>query len=134
MQISINLGYHSAFIKAKKNSLLTRVFSSKEIDVDLSHMHPLKALGPDSYGVSFFHKPWGTVGEEVKLAVLDFLNHGNLDPLINFTYIALISNKFYALSICDYRCISLFNVLYKLIAKVQANRLKMVLPSIISQH
>lgn len=55
-------------------------------------------------------------------------------PSINETYIALIPKKANALCVFDYRPNSLCSVMYKIIAKVFVNRLKLVLPTIISQH
>jgi hypothetical protein len=94
----------------------------------------LKAPGPDGYGVCFYQKHYETVGGEVQTAVLEFLNNGTFDPLIDSTFIALIPKKFPASIVCNYRHISLCNVLYKLITKVLANRLKQIMPSIISRH
>jgi hypothetical protein len=65
-------------------------------------------------------------------AVLDFLNNGNFDTSINATYIALIPKIKNPTCIIEYRPISLCNVLYKLIARVLANRMKQILPNIIS--
>jgi hypothetical protein len=72
------------------------------------------------------------VGEEVRQTVLDFLNNESFDPSINSTFITLIPKKASASLVSDFRPISLCNVSYKLIAKVLANRLKKVLPVIIS--
>jgi hypothetical protein len=69
---------------------------------------------------------------KVYSAVLGFLNHGSFDDSINETYIALILKKKNPSKITEYRPISLCNVLYKLIAKVLANRFKNVLQHIIS--
>jgi hypothetical protein len=66
--------------------------------------------------------------------VLSFLNEGIFDNGINNTYIALIPKIKNPKCISEYRPISLCNVFYKLIAKVIANRLKKVLPSIISSN
>lgn len=116
------------------NEALSRIFTGEEVDMAVSQMQPLKAPGPDGFDVSFFHHHWETVGETVRSAALDFLNHGRFDPFINETHVVLIPKSSSASSVHDYRPISLCNVLYKIIAKVLANRLKVVLPSIISQN
>jgi hypothetical protein len=114
------------------NNELSRVFTPEEVDIALSQMHPFKA--PDGFGVCFYQKHWATVGEGVRQAVLYFLNSGTFEPSLNLTYIALIPKITNAACVSEFRPISLCNVLYKLIAKVLSNRLKVVLGSIISQH
>jgi hypothetical protein len=95
-------------------------------------MQPLKAPGPDGLGVGFYQKHWAIVGDGVRKAILNFLNSGIFDPSLNLTYIALIPKTHKAASVSDFRPIILCNVLYKIIAKVLANRLKQVLRDIIS--
>jgi hypothetical protein len=116
------------------NEGLTRPFTHDEVDRALAQMPSLKAPRPDGFGVCFFNHHWDIVGGAVRGAVLDFLNRGNFDPAINSTYIALIPKVAPVSSVNDFRPISLCNVLYKLISKVLANRLKVLLPSIISKH
>lgn len=72
------------------------------------------------------------MGEEVRRFVLDFLNNDSFDPGINSTNITLIPKCASASSVSEFRSISLCNVIYKLIAKVLANRLKQVLHVLIS--
>lgn len=72
------------------------------------------------------------MGNVVRKAVLHFLNSGILDTNINTTYIALIPKASPATKVFEFRPFSICNVLYKFIAKVMANHLKKVLPSIIS--
>jgi 23S rRNA U2552 (ribose-2'-O)-methylase RlmE/FtsJ len=117
-----------------QNLLLLKEFTGEEIDNALAQMQPLKDPGPDGFEACFYQKNWSTVGDEVKQATLNFLNNGMFDRTINYTYIALIPKSPGAASVCDYRLISLCNVIYKVIAKTLANRLKQVLPSIISQQ
>ena len=66
------------------------------------------------------------------VAVLDFLNSGIMLLEINYTHIVLIPKIKSLERILDYRPISLCNVIYKIISKVLANRLKLILPKLIS--
>lgn len=64
--------------------------------------------------------------------VLDFLNsNGEIDH-INESYITLIPKIKTFRKVSDYRPISLYNVIYKLISKVLANGMKTSLPDVIS--
>ena len=53
---------------------------------------------------------------------------------INYTHIALIPKNNSPEKITEFRPISLCNVIYKLVSKVLANRLKKILPHIISEN
>ena len=64
--------------------------------------------------------------------MLDFLNFGVSPPNFNYTHIVLIPKTKNPKRVTEYRPISLCNVVYKLASKTLANRLKRVLPSIIS--
>lgn len=118
---------------AKMNTQLVRRFEAAGVDLALSQMGPLKSPGPDGFAVCFYQQSWGLVRDEVCNAFLSFLNGGAFDNSINKTFIALIPKVKNPSCITEYRPISLCNVLYKLIAKVLANRMKNVLPIIISQ-
>ena len=72
------------------------------------------------------------VGEDISRAVLNILN-GNESMLeINHTYIILIPKMKAPQELSNFRPISLCNVIYKLVSKVMPNRLKVILPRIIS--
>ena len=77
-------------------------------------------------------KKWEIVGEEVRSGILHILNSGSMPFDLNMTYIALIPKSKNLECESEFRPISLCNVLYKLIFKVLANRLKKILPFIIS--
>lgn len=111
-------------VTQKMNNISTSHFLLEEVDFALSQMQPLKAPGPDGFGVCFYQHHWATVSNSIRKVVLDFLNLGLFDPSLNSTYIALIPKLSQSVDVTNYCPISLCNVLYKIIAKVRANRLK----------
>ena len=67
-------------------------------------------------------------------AVLAILNGSPIPEGMNHTYVALIPKKHKPIDVSDFRPISLCNVIYKLVTKVITNRLKELLPVIISEN
>jgi hypothetical protein len=72
------------------------------------------------------------VGNEVCQFVFDSLNFRAMPPTLNMTHIALIPKVKSPTCVTEFWRISLCNVLYKLISKVLANRLKKIISHIIS--
>ena len=119
-------------ITNEMHEVLSSEYTAKEVKVALFQMGPTKAPGPDGINALFYQKFWHVVGNTVVPAMLDFLKNGNMLPKINHTNIVLIPKNRNPVKISDFRPISLCNVIYKIISKVLANRLKQVLPQIIS--
>uniref|UniRef100_A0A2N9HAJ1 Reverse transcriptase domain-containing protein n=1 Tax=Fagus sylvatica TaxID=28930 RepID=A0A2N9HAJ1_FAGSY len=110
----------------------SRPFTSVEVKDALNQMAPLKAPGSNGFSPIFYESYWHVVGQDVTEAVLSCLNSGTLLSSINHTFVTLIPKVKNPKKVIEYRPISLCNVVYKLILKVLANRLKLVLPHVIS--
>ena len=82
----------------------------------------------------FYQHFWGVVDHDVTSSVLSWLNSGTLSHPINHTFITLIPKTKNLEHVQEYHPISLCNVLYKIFSKVLANRLKKILPTIITEH
>jgi hypothetical protein len=97
-------------------------------------MHPDKSPGPDGFNPAFFQKNWHLCGDEVFTATKDWLARGYFPSSLNETNICLIPKCGNPNSMKDFRPISLCNVLYKMVSKLLANRLKLFLDKYISEE
>lgn len=120
-------------VTEQMNSELLRVFTRQEVDVALKQMAPLKASGPDGMPPIFYQHYWSSTGEDVSCAMLSCLNSGTIPASLNHTYITLVPKSKCPELVTEFRPISLCNILYKLISKVIANRLKSLLPHVVSE-
>ena len=111
---------------------LSRPYSKVEVDVVVTQMHPMKALGPDGFQALFYQKHWDLIAGDVHKLVLDVLAGKGLPPGLNDTFIALIPKVEHPELVTQFRPIGLCNVVYKIITKVIVNRLKPILPGLIS--
>ncbi|KAK6121388.1 hypothetical protein DH2020_044870 [Rehmannia glutinosa] len=113
---------------------LERPFTSDEVKKAIFSMGPLKAPGPDGFQPIFFQKNWDIVGPDLVDMALNILNNGQSIGDFNNTHVVLIPKSSQPRCVADYTLISLCNVTYKVVTKVIANRLKVVLPEIISEE
>ncbi|KAL5746578.1 hypothetical protein ACOSP7_027724 [Xanthoceras sorbifolium] len=104
---------------------LSGVFTVEEVRVTLFQMAPSKVPGLDGFNASFYQKFWDIVGHRVSAACLEVLNNGHSMEEINKTLIVLILKVEKAVSIRDFRSISLCNVIYK-VAQVKGQSFPIV--------
>uniref|UniRef100_A0A452ZV79 Reverse transcriptase domain-containing protein n=1 Tax=Aegilops tauschii subsp. strangulata TaxID=200361 RepID=A0A452ZV79_AEGTS len=116
------------------HNVLDAEFTREEVKAALDHIGDLKAPGPDGMPSIVFKRHWQFMGDRVVEEVLAVLNGGDIPEGWNDTCVVLIPKVKNPNRIKDLRPISLCNVLYKLVSKVMANRLKVVLPGIISEN
>ena len=110
---------------------LERRFEKVEILSVVRDLEGDKAPGPDGFSMAFFHHCWRVVERDVLAVFEEFYQHCKFEKSFNATFIALIPKKIDASNIRDFRLISLVGSLYKILAKVLANRLKLVLDQLI---
>ena len=116
------------------NQKLISTFTRDEVEAALKQMHPTKAPGPDGMSTIFFQKYWDVVENDIMCMVLNVLNSNMSIANINRTNITLIPKINSPSRMFDFRPISLCNVVYKLVSKILANRLKIILSQIISEN
>jgi hypothetical protein len=121
-------------VTPEMNELLCKEFSAAEVKEALDNIGDLKAPGMDGMPSIFYKQSWELVGEKVTTEVLNVLNGGPMPQGWNDTCVVLIPKTKSPESMKDLRPISLCNVVYKMVSKVLANRLKQILPEIISPN
>ncbi|KAK2649951.1 hypothetical protein Ddye_017440 [Dipteronia dyeriana] len=95
-------------------------------------MGSTKAPGPEGFHAVFFKRFRSIIGEDVILVALKVLNGDQSIKDFNNTNVVLIPNKKNAEVMKDFRPISLCSVVYKIVTKCLANRLKIVIPFVTS--
>jgi hypothetical protein len=121
-------------VTPEQNRALLRPITQAEVDLAVKEMPPGKAPGPDGFTMDFFHHCWDMIKEEVWLAVEESRTSGQVLSALNATFITLIPKEERVTHPRQFRPISLCNVIYKIITKVIATRLKPLLPFIISKE
>jgi len=110
---------------------LLKAVSSEEIKDALFGIGNDKAPGPDGFSALFFKSAWDIIGVQFCDAVKEFFLSGSLLKQMNHTLIALVPKSAHANSVSDFRPIACCNVIYKVISKILAARLRPVLGGII---
>ncbi|PKU63676.1 Putative ribonuclease H protein [Dendrobium catenatum] len=113
---------------------LTLPFTDVEIKRTFFSGKTKASPGPDGFTYDFYKKSWVLLGPKICKAVRSFFITGFMPRATKATAITLIPKNQHASHIADYRPISLCNVFYKVVAKLIANRLKLVLPFIIQDN
>ena len=93
-----------------------------------------KAPGPDGFTIDFFQNCWDLVKEELWEVVEESKRTKRVLKAFNTTFLSLIPKEQGVDSPGKFRPISLCNVVLKIITKVMANRLKPILPELVSQE
>ncbi|KAK1320825.1 hypothetical protein QJS10_CPA03g01353 [Acorus calamus] len=109
-------------------------FSEMEVKTAVFSIEGDKAPGPDGFGARFYQEFWSLVKEDILAMFSDFFSGDQGLGCLNATFFTLIPKKVGAVEVGDFRPISLVNGSYKLIAKVLANRLKIVIASMIEEN
>jgi hypothetical protein len=121
-------------VTAEMNADLCKPYSDDEIKAALFQMGPTKALGPDGFPTLFYRTHWEFFKEEICTAVRGFLEGDSIPEGLCDSVIVLIPKVTHLDNLKKNRPISLCNVLYKIASKVLANRLKLILPLIITEQ
>jgi hypothetical protein len=113
-------------------SWLERAFE-EEVRKVVFAMNGDKAPSPDGFTMAFFQACWEVLRLDIREVFSDFHAREVFEKSLNVSFIALIPKLPGAISLKDFQPISLVGGIYKIIAKVLANRLKTVLEKVISK-
>lgn len=90
--------------------------------------------GPDGVNFGFFKELWADLKHDILRFMVEFHCNGKLSRGINSNFIALIPKIDNPRKLNDYRPISLVGSIYKVLAKVLANRLRQVIGTVVSEE
>lgn len=121
-------------IPNEKMQLLEGEYTKEDVYLALKSMGSWKAPGPDGFQAGFYQKAWSIAGDDLSTMVLNILRGGNMRPELAEALLVLIPKKHNLGNITQFRPISFCNVTFKLVTKVLVNRLKMILPDVISPN
>lgn len=124
--------YHLPKLSQAKVDILNRPVTEVEIVHAVNQMGANKSPGPDGFSPIFFQQNWDIVGQSVIRFVLETFRTQMFPPHMNLSLITLIPKVECPEEISQFRPISLSNVVVKIISKVIANRLKMVINDLVN--
>jgi hypothetical protein len=127
------LNLFSKVVIEEENFLLCSIPTELEVIQALASLGSSKALGPEGITVFSYKKYWSIVKEDVLKFIWNFFKFNHLPRERNHTFLAIIPKVSGSHLAHQFRPISLCNIVYKIISKILANKLKPLLHKIIFQ-
>jgi hypothetical protein len=124
---------HFSTLTTAEGGNLVKPFSIEEVHAAIWDCDSFKSPGPDGINFGFLKEFWPELKEDIMRFITEFHRNGKLSKGINSTFIALIPKVDNPQKLNDFRPISLVGSLYKILAKVLANRLRQVVGSVVSE-
>eukprot|EP00253_Pinus_taeda_P013100 PITA_13100 len=118
-------------VSREDNFNFNKLVIEEEVSEVLKEMQNGKAAGPNCFNVDFFKAYWNIFKQDILNVVEDSRRNKTILKALKTSFISLIPKQDSALTADKYRPIALCNVVYKIISKVLASRLKHLLPSLI---
>lgn len=106
--------------------------TKEKVHAALNDMAPFKSPGPDGFHAAFYQRMWDSVGDSMFKLVDNARRSSQLPEGLNKSLLVLIPKTKAIETIKQFRPISLCNVSYKVITKLITNRLKFILPKLVS--
>ena len=120
-------------LSVEEGGSLTKPFSVDEVKEAIWDCDSFKSPGPNGVNFGFIKDFWLDLKDDVMRFVSEFHRNGKLVKGVNSTFIILIPEVDNPQRLNDFRPISLVGSMYKIIAKLLANRLRMVISSVVSE-
>ena len=121
-------------IDQHQNDMLTGRFTEEEIKVAVWGCGSEKSPSPDGINFKFIKRFWNLVKPDVLRFMEEFYVNGIFPRGCNASFIVLIPKVVNLQSLEEYRPILLIGCMYKIVAKLLANRLKKIMPFIIDER
>lgn len=121
-------------ISDTENTEFIIIPESDEIWNAIKQLNPLSASGNDGFIGYFFIHYWEVIKMDVMEFVVDFFKGGYLPRSIMDTMLILLPKTQYARQINEYRPISLCTFATKIVSKILANRVGLLLPKLVVEE
>jgi hypothetical protein len=109
-------------------------FEKEEIDLVIKRLPSDKALGLDGLYTNFVKKCWPIISQDFYYLCNAFYLGDVCLQSLNGSHIVLVPKHDHAIKVTDFRPISLLNTSIKIITKILANRLQLVIPKLIHKN
>ena len=119
--------------QSEKEALVAR-FSDAEITSAVWDCGGDKSPGPDGLNFNFIKQFWKILKPDFMRFLDEFYNNASFPKGSNASFIALIPKIKDPQALNDYRPISLIGCVYKVVSKLLANRLALILPQLIDER
>eukprot|EP00253_Pinus_taeda_P033434 PITA_33434 len=121
-------------VTREDNYNINRPVNEEEVSEVIKEMQNWKAPSLDGFNVDFFKACWKIVKPDILEVVEDSRKNKIVLKVLKTSFIALIPKQENAMTPDRFRPIALCNVVYKIISKIIANRLKPLLPTLVSEE
>jgi hypothetical protein len=121
-------------LSEEENVGLMAPFSLEEIEKVVKECDGNKSPGPDGFNFNFIKDSWDLLKGDLRILFDQFHGNERLPKSFLSYFVTLIPKVESPFGLSDFRPISLLGCLYKIVAKVLANRLAKVMNSIIAPN